>query len=490
MERVLWVVVLTLALLAPLSAPGIAQDTGSLITRLDVSLNDDGTTYHVVVSASNSGGSEVRQDYTVMDSPPSGEPVIVFQGWVQLSPGFARDQPFDWTPTSAGDHQLFIAEQPDIGADVAIAPTSDGLVAAPPPGTTDNQPLVVVDTSASIQVGSQAATAVPTSRVANGEDCSVTVVGQGNLHSLTGARLALSNLVAGPLIAQTSPTPCPPPPAAVCRLALLAGIGIITSDDVWPGLDGLPVPKEYNVRKQGADTLASALVAVWGFNDKQVTEYTRVNAMANKAALKGLFDGLQQKVKQLDVRCTSAYVFIYVGGHGVTKFPSKDDALWIKAPDDTFHKGIFTLEGYDSSHIEKTKVLWDFELADQVKQLNVTLQANPKLTTQNVIVDIDACSAETFLSPLVAMKNLKNVSLGWAAGVGCKIKLSDKQIVTPWVQGFVRPFQDSYGSPDPKATVTVEQAHQSATANANTVTPGQGADYSPKPQNPAVNPKN
>jgi hypothetical protein len=56
--------------------------------------------------------------------------------------------------------------------------------------------------------------------------------------------------------------------------------------------------------------------------------------------------------------------------------------------------------------------------------------------------------------------------------------------------GFVRPFQDSYESPDPKANVTVEQAHQSAAAKANADNAAQGASFSPKPQSPSVNPKN
>jgi hypothetical protein len=115
--------------------PGSAGPGGAWIGLLAraplVSPNQDGSAFEVRLGATNSGGTAGEHSFLVMDQAPGREALPIFQATFTLPGGGYFELPFTWTPTS-GPHHIFVAEQPDVGADLMVAGDAAPAASVPP----------------------------------------------------------------------------------------------------------------------------------------------------------------------------------------------------------------------------------------------------------------------------------------------------------------------------------------------------------------------
>jgi hypothetical protein len=291
-----------------------------------------------------------------------------------------------------------------------------------------------------------------------------------------------------------------------CQYGILIGVGKISSNDkpdTGPNktLEGMGVV-------QDAGLIKGVLVSNWDFKEKQLDRATYLNDQGTKKNIESAFNDAIGEAKHIPRDCVYYHVKIHFEGHGRGGTPTdaKDIFKGLTAPAGN-RKGF---EAWDGQKSAANGIVWDFEIADRVKQIRDALAATVgktdgktkwALKNYQVIVQVDTCFSEALLSGTTA---LDHVSTAWSSS-----KTTNQQFPlvkgSPWTKGFLEAFQGADGDTDETKHVTVEEAHKAAAnraneygknpnefdkdANGNRTKPYvAGSDYAPKNQTPPIDP--
>jgi hypothetical protein len=407
-----------------------------------------------------------------MDQPPQGAAYPIFSGYVTLAPGGTFELPFDWTPPTGGSHRVFIDGDDQPGVDIEVT--------GPPP-LVASPPNVTVDTTACIQINLPGAIegtcpkppgqSVPPQGIpispGQSEPAAICMEIGRDDGQLQVASYAADQACAKP-----------------CNYGVIMSVGFKTASDL--DLPDKP-PRQHALMDANATALQGALIDNWGFPAKDLQNYTFTNTAGTKNNAKRGFTYLLDKVKNLPTSCTSSTVVFHFDGHGTSaKSVNGIPGLWATAPNpppNGIYVAVETADSADANGMigsKANRLLFDFELADRVKQLSAALGKQTSFKFKQVVVQINTCFSEWMVNSLIGVPD---VSLAWGAGKTGYCEVVGRPNLSPWVKAFVQPFEAADGSTDPKKNVTIEDAHKVASAATTN-----GADYSPHGQAPAVNP--
>jgi hypothetical protein len=422
-------------------------------------------------------------------------------GFAQVDPGTTVELLMDGKVVDSAKVPLNSASPPQLAVNV---PSGQHTLMAKYLGNANelpsaSTPLTVVG-SGSTGTSTKPRTNPPTNGATTAQPCAATE--RHGIRATQGVAMFDSEVV------QTEE--CKPHPK-VCNFAMLVGVGFRNDEDLAGSndADDAKPPKEFQVMVANVEQLIGPLVINWGFDENQINRNKILNRNGTKANIKAGFEDLLAHVRGIKPACEMSTILIHLQGHMDNRARPGDQTPDLltdnkKPPDSNQHFAFRTWDqhlpdGSINQEPEKNKgFLWDFELKDQVmkllgeyEKLNKIRVGYGKLPVKfNVIVQVDTCFAEAFVSGLVGTAN---VSLAWATGKTCTLRLVGKQSITPWMEGFTSVFlKKSEGVVDPSTDVTVEDAHKSAAEFvAKAGKPKDiGADYSPhddKPWNPNPN---